>query len=246
VIIGGIFVLQNMDVDVGSLLAGLGLGGLAFALAAHHTIANFFGSLVVFIDRPFQIGDWVVIDGIEGTVEEVGFRTTRVRTFYESLVTVPNAKLTETSIDNYGARPYRRYVANLGLAIDTPPLRIAAFCEGVRAIIQRLPGMRHDNALVEFDEYKESSLNIMVYCFIDAPEWGPELATRTALNLEILKLAADLGVSFAFPTRTLHLATQATPRELARRPDLDSSELETIVRRYGPPMTGSAPAVGGE
>jgi MscS family membrane protein len=225
-IIGVIFVLQNLDVDVGSLLAGLGLGGLAFALAARDTIANFFGSLVVFIDKPFQISDWVMIGTVEGVVEEVGFRTTRVRTFYESLVTVPNAKLTETSIDNYGARRWRRYTTNLGLTYDTPPERVAAFCQGVRGIIQRLPGMRRDYALVELNEYGESGLIILVYCFMDAPDWTTELSTRTALNLEILKLAADLGVSFALPTRTLHL--DKTPRPL------DDAELAAIVRRYGP------------
>jgi MscS family membrane protein len=232
-VIGTIFVLQNLHVDVGSLLAGLGLGGLAFALAARDTIANFFGSLVVFIDKPFQIGDWVVIAGTEGTVEEVGFRTTRVRTFYNSLVTVPNAKLTETAIDNYGARRYRRYVANLGLTYDTPPERVAAFCDGVRAIIQRLPGMRRDYALVEFNEYGDSGLKVMVYCFMEAPDWAAELAIRTSLNLEILRLAADLGVSFAFPTRTLHIDSQALPRELGARPQLDATQLAAVVQRYG-------------
>lgn len=233
-VVGTIFLLQNLDVDVGSLLAGLGLGGLAFALAAKDTLANFFGSLVVFIDKPFQIGDWVVIAGVEGTVEEVGFRTTRVRTFYNSLVTIPNAKMTDTTIDNYGARRWRRYVANLGLTYDTPPARIAAFCEGVRGIIQRLDGMRRDYALVEFNSYGDSGLNVMVYCFMDAPDWTAELRIRTALNLEILELAADLGVSFAFPTRTLHIDTQAGPRELAPRPQLDRDQLADIVRRYGP------------
>src|SRR5690606_21829642 len=185
-VLGAIFVLQNLDVDVGSLLAGLGLGGLAFALAAKDTVANFFGSLVVFIDKPFQIGDWVVIGGTEGEIEEVGFRTTRVRTFYNSLVTIPNAKLTDTAIDNYGARRWRRYVANLGLTYDTPPERMEAFCEGVRGIIQRLDGMRRDYAIVEFNNYGESGLNVMVYCFMGAPNWKTELRIRTALNLEIL------------------------------------------------------------
>lgn len=233
-VIGAIFVLQNLDVDVGSLLAGLGLGGLAFALAAQDTVKNFFGSLVVFIDKPFQIGDWVVIDGIEGVVEEVGFRTTRVRTFYNSLVTVPNAKLTDTGIDNYGARRYRRYVANLGLTYDTPPERMEAFCEGVRAIIQRIDGMRRDYALVEFNQYGDSGLNVMVYCFMDAADWGAELRTRTRLNLEILKLAAELGVSFAFPTRTLHIDSQALPKELAGRQQLDATQLAAVVQRFGP------------
>lgn len=239
-VIGVIFVLQNLNVDVGSLLAGLGLGGLAFALAARDTIANFFGSLVVFIDKPFQIGDWVVIDGVEGVIEEVGFRTTRVRTFYNSLVTVPNAKLTETAIDNYGARRWRRYVANLGLTYDTPPDRVMAFCQGVRAIIQRLPGMRRDYALVEFNEYGDSGLIIMVYCFMDAPDWGSELAVRSSLNIEILKLASDLGISFAFPTRTLHIDSQAAARELAPRSSLDGDQLAAIVQRYGPRQAGDS------
>lgn len=243
-VIGAIFVLQNLNVDVGSLLAGLGLGGLAFALAARDTIANFFGSLVVFIDKPFQIGDWVVIGGVEGVIEEVGFRTTRVRTFYNSLVTVPNAKLTETAIDNYGARRWRRYVANLGLTYDTPPERVAAFCQGVRAIIQRLPGMRRDYALVEFNEYGESGLIIMVYCFMDAPDWNTELATRTALNLEILRLAADLGVSFALPTRTLHIDSQATARDLVPRRPLDDRQLAAIVQRYQPQKPADSDAAG--
>ena len=233
-VIGAIFLLQNLDVDVGSLLAGLGLGGLAFALAAKDTVANFFGSLVVFIDKPFQIGDWVVIDGIEGTIEEVGFRTTRVRTFYNSLVTIPNAKLTDTPIDNYGARRWRRYVANLGLTYDTPPERIAAFCEGVRGIIQRLDGMRRDYSIVEFNSYGDSGLNVMVYCFMDANDWSTELRIRTTLNLEILKLASELGVSFAFPTRTLHLETQAIPSELPGRRPLDATQLAGVVRRFGP------------
>lgn len=233
-ILGAIFLLQNFDVDVGSLLAGLGLGGLAFALAAKDTVANFFGSLVVFIDRPFQIGDWVTIGGSEGLIEEVGFRTTRIRTFYNSLITIPNATLTATPIDNYGARRWRRYVANIGLAYDTPPERITAFCAGIRGIIQRLDGMRRDYDIVEFDGYREYSLNVMVYCFMDAPDWQAEMATRTALNCEILKLAADLGISFAMPTRTLHVASQAPPAPLPGRRPLDAAQIESIVRRYGP------------
>ncbi|MGE0400973.1 MAG: mechanosensitive ion channel family protein [Kofleriaceae bacterium] len=235
VVISVIFLLQNLDVDVGSLLAGLGLGGLAFALAAKDTVANFFGSLVVFIDKPFQIGDWVMIDGTEGTIEEVGFRTTRVRTFYNSLVTIPNAKLTDTAIDNYGARRWRRYVANLGLTYDTPPERIEAFCEGIRGIIQRLDNMRRDYAIVEFNQYGESGLNVMVYCFMDAPDWGIELRVRTALNLEILRLADALGVSFAFPTRTLHLETQSLPAQLPGRRSLDPTQIADVVRRFSPP-----------
>jgi MscS family membrane protein len=208
-VLGGIFVLQNLSVDVGSLLAGVGLGGLAFALAAKDTVANFFGSVMIFIDKPFQIGDWIVIGDVEGTVEEVGFRTTRVRTFYNSLVTVPNATITNTNVDNYGMREYRRYNTTLGLSYDTPVPKVQAFCEAVRALISGMPGMRKDYYLVEFHSFGDSTLNIMLYCFMICKDWNEELRIRTHLNLEIMRIANEMGVSFAFPTQTLHVDTLA-------------------------------------
>ena len=241
-VIGVIFVLQNLDVDVGSLLAGLGLGGLAFALAAKDTIANFFGSVVIFVDKPFQIGDWIVISGVEGIVEEVGFRTTKVRTFYNSLVTVPNAMLTNAAIDNYGVRQYRRYSTTLGLTYDTTPEKLQAFCEGVRAIIMGLPEMRHDYFMVEFKEFGESSLVVMLYCFFEVPSWNAEMRGRTHLNLEILRLAQELGVSFAFPTRTLHVDTRAEAAPLPARPERSSDQLAAIVSGFGPGGQHARPA----
>jgi MscS family membrane protein len=208
-VLGGIFVLQNLSVDVGSLLAGVGLGGLAFALAAKDTVANFFGSVMIFIDKPFQIGDWIVIADVEGTVEEVGFRTTRVRTFYNSLVTVPNATITNTNVDNYGMREYRRYNTTLGLSYDTPVPKVQAFCEALRSLISGMPGMRTDYYLVEFHSFGDSTLNIMLYCFMVSKDWNEELRIRTHLNLEIMHIAQELGVSFAFPTQTVHVDTLA-------------------------------------
>lgn len=235
-VIGGIFVLQNLDVNVGSLLAGVGLGGLAFALAAKDTVANFFGSVMIFIDKPFQIGDWVVIGSVEGTVEEVGFRTTRIRTFYSSLVTVPNAQITSTSIDNYGLRQYRRYSTTLGLCYDTPVAKVQAFCTAVRALIARMPGMRKDYYLVELKGFGESSLDVMLYCFMIAPNWNEEMRIRTHLNLEILRIAEELGVSFAFPTRTLHVDSlvphgQSKPSHAGPK---DEQDLAAVVTGFGP------------
>jgi len=204
-VMGGIFILQNLNVDVASLLAGVGLGGLAFALAAKDTIANFFGSIMIFVDKPFQIGDWILIGKVEGSVEEVGFRTTRIRTFYNSLVTVPNSTITSSSVDNMGARRYQRYSTTLGLTYDTPPDKIEAFCQGVRDLITTLPGMRTDYFLVEFKSFSESALEIMLYCFMDTPDWNAEMRTRTRLNIEIMRLAEKLEVSFAYPTQTLFL-----------------------------------------
>lgn len=209
---GTVFVLQNLDVDVGSLIAGLGLGGLAFALAAKDTVANFFGSITIFLDKPFQIGDWVTAAGVEGVVEEVGFRSTRIRTFYNSLVSVPNAKIADAVIDNYGLRTYRRTLATLGLTYSTSPEQVEAFCDGVRAIIKAHPATRKDYYEVHFTGYGASSLDIMLYFFFEVPSWSDELRGRHEIYLDILRLAEKLGVSFAFPTQTLHVESQAMPQ----------------------------------
>jgi len=205
VVMGVIFSADNLNIDVTSLLAGLGIGGLAFALAAKDLLGNFFGSLTVLLDRPFQIGDWVVIGDVEGSVEEVGFRSTRVRTFYNSLITLPNAILTNTKIDNMGARRFRRMKTMLGLTYDTPPEKIDAFCEGVRALIRLHPYMRKDYYQVYFNQYSAASLDILVYVFWETPDWNMELRERHRFLLDILRLAKQLDVEFAYPTQTLYL-----------------------------------------
>jgi MscS family membrane protein len=238
VVIGSIFVLQNLDVDVGSLVAGLGLGGLAFALAAKDTVANFFGAITIFIDRPFQIGDWVVIEKLEGTVEDVGFRTTRIRTFYNSLVTVPNAKLTGTPVDNLGARTYRRIKCDLNLTYGTSPDQIQAFVEGIRAIIVAHPDTRKDYYLVHFNRFGQHSLDILLYCFVQTPSWSDELKAKQELFLSVLKLAGDLSIQFAFPTQTLHVDS-FSKKPTARAPERDA--LTATVEAYGPGGEASDP-----
>jgi MscS family membrane protein len=213
IVIGVIFSADNLNVDVTSLLAGLGLGGLAFALAAKDLLGNFFGSITVLLDRPFHIGDWVIIGDVEGSVEQVGFRSTRIRTFYNSLITLPNALLTTSKIDNMGARRYRRMRTMLSLTYSTPPEKIDAFCEGVRALVQLHPYMRKDYYHVYFNEYNSASLDILVYVFWQTPDWNTELRERHRFLLDILRLAKQLNVEFAYPTQTLYLkqANDAEP-----------------------------------
>lgn len=215
VVIGIVFVADNLNVDVSSLLAGLGLGGLAFALAARDLLGNFFGSLTVLLDRPFHIGDWVIIGDVEGSVEEVGFRSTRIRTFYNSLVTVPNALLTTTEIDNMGARRYRRMRTMLSLTYATTPEKIDAFCEGIRTLIQLHPYMRKDYYHVYFNEYGSASLDILVYVFWETPDWNTELRERHRFLVDILRLAKQLDVEFAYPTQTIYLKKDNGPAESA-------------------------------
>jgi len=236
VVIGGIFILQNLSVDVASLVTGLGLGGLAFALAAKDTLANIFGSLVIFVDRPFQIGDWVNIEKIHGTVEDVGFRTTKIRTFYNSLVTVPNSKLTATMIDNYGAREYRRINVTLGLTYSTTPEQMQAFVEALRAMIAAHPETRKDYYEIHFNSFGAYSLDVMFYAFVKVPSWSDELKARHELFLQTLKIAQDLGVEFAFPTRTLHVDSvhQDAPRIVGGTKPHENDKLSKIVASYGP------------
>ena len=231
--VGLLFVLQNLDINVSSLIAGLGLGGLAIALAAQDTVRNLLGGVTIFADQPFEVGDWVVVDGVEGTVEAVGFRSTRVRTFYNSLISVPNGNLMDSGIDNMGQRRWRRYKTTLGVAYHTKPDQLQAFVEGIRAIIQANPGMRQDYYIVEFHGFGATSLDILVYCFIDAEDWNEELRTRHVLNLDIMRLAESLQVEFAFPTQTLHIARM--PGQAEELPEIpDRTDLRNVVNSFGP------------
>lgn len=202
---GLIYIADSLQIQIAPLLAGLGIGGIAFAFAARDTLENFFGSVTVIIDRPFQIGDWVQVGDTEGTVEELGFRSTRIRTFYNSLVTIPNGNLVRDVVDNFGKRRYRRFKTHLALTYDTPPAKIEAFCEGIRELVRCHPYTRKDYYHVWLNEFGASSLDVLVYVFHEAPDWQTELRERHRLMLDIIRLADRLGVQFAFPTQTLHM-----------------------------------------
>lgn len=203
---GAILIAHSLTFDVASILAGLGIGGVAIALAAKDTISNLFGSVTVLMDRPFQIGDYVSLEKtLEGTVEQVGFRSTRIRTPYNSLVTLPNSVLANMAIDNYGMRRVRRYKTFVQLEYSTPLAKIEEFCERLRYLIQLNPLIQKDNAIVSLYEMSSSSIDIMVTVFIVTEELKIELAERHKFISDILKLAAEMKVAFAYPTQTVVL-----------------------------------------
>ena len=206
---GAVNLAPLLGLHITPLLGALGVGGIGFAFAAQNTLENLFGSVTVVLDRPFSVGDWVQIDGVDGSVEEVGLRSTRVRTFYNSLVSIPNAKLTTAIVDNYGERNYRRFKANLGLRYESSPEQIEAFCSGVKALVMDRADTRKDVCYVELNSFGDSSLNVLLYMFFDCETWADELRGRHELMLDILRLAQGLGVEFAFPTQTLHIGEQA-------------------------------------
>lgn len=234
VILGVIFILQNNGVNVTSLLAGLGLGGLAFALAARDTLANFFGSLTIFMDKPFQIGDLIETSETLGVVEEIGFRSTRIRTLYNSVVSIPNSNLAVTDIDNLSLRKFRRMKTTLNLTYSTTPEQMEAFVEGIKAIIKANDQIRQDSFEVHFDEYGAHSLDVLVYLFFDVSGWSEYLQLKHNFLLEVYRLADEVGVEFAFPTQTLHLDSiySDEPRKVGK--DLSEEELANSVLAFGP------------
>ena len=204
-VFGGVFIASNLGANITSLLAGIGIGGIAIAMAAKNTLENLLGSITILFDQPFGLGDWVVIDGIEGTVESIGLRSTKIRTFYSSQISVPNSFLINVKVDNYGRRQYRRVKTMLSVTYDTPPESMEKFCEGIREIIRKHPYTRKDYFHVYFNQFSASSLDILLYCFLDVKDWSVELRERQNLFLDIIRLANRLEIKFAYPTQSIHM-----------------------------------------
>jgi MscS family membrane protein len=215
VIIFGVFkILIIMGADPKAIIAGASIGGLAIGLAAQDTVKNLLGTLMIFLDKPFKIGDWIVVDGVEGSVEEVGFRSSIIRAADTSIYKIPNSKLSEVAVNNKGKRVYRRFTTTLGIRYDTPPHLIETFVEGIKKIIEIHPTTRNYSNFtpynsvpynVEFTDYGNSSLNILLNVYFITNDYAEEMHGRHILLLGILKLANTLGVEFAFPSQTLFM-----------------------------------------
>ena len=210
--IGLVFVLQNLGYSVTGLLAGLSIGGLALAFAAQDTLKHFFGSIMIFVDKPFQIGDWVSGNNIDGTVEEVGFRSTRIRTFRDSVQYVPNGTIADLIIDNHGERNYRRFNTSIGLTYDTSTEKIQHFVDDLKKIILDHPKTIKTNYQVHLNKFSASSLDILFYVFFKVDDWSEELAVRHEIMLEIIRKAEQLEVKFAFPSQSLYVEQMPLPK----------------------------------
>jgi MscS family membrane protein len=211
-----LMILQNMGYSISGLIAGLGVGGLAVALAAQKTLADVFGSIMLLADRPFIIGDWVQSPDkdVEGTVERIGFRSTRIRTFDQTLVTIPNSRLADFVINNMSERPVRRVWITIGLTYDTPGSKMRKAVAGIDHLLHTHAHVdQASTILVRFTDFGSHSLNIMVYYFVDTVAWAEYLRIREDINLEIMEIVENLGLSIAFPTQTVHLHPMDTDRD---------------------------------
>ena len=205
VIMGVLMVLQQAGVRITSILAGLGIGGLAIALAAKDMLANVFGTITIVGDYPFDVGDWIKTPDVEGTVEDIGFRSTRVRTFGNSLVSVPNAKLAGSAIENFSRMFKRRISFRIGVTYETTPTQMREATAALRDVLRSREDIRQDFWLVYFTDFADSSMEIMVYCFTKTTVWGEFLAVREQLNLQMIEALQDIGVEFAFPSRAIYM-----------------------------------------
>ena len=207
ILLGGLIALQSFGFNVVSLLAGLGLGGLALALAAQDTAANVFGSITIFLDKPFQVGDLIKVTDTEGIVEDIGFRSTRIRTAYNSLITIPNSIMAKEKIDNLGVRPSRRIRHIIGITYDTPQDRLSDFIDTIRYALHQHNYILKEDIRVYFNNMGDFNLQILVQFFIPPGTPQEELQVQQEVLVEIMKIAEKLDISFAFPTQTIHVDT---------------------------------------
>ncbi|MDB6165198.1 MAG: MscS Mechanosensitive ion channel [Lacunisphaera sp.] len=205
VVLGVLLTVQSLGYNVSTILSGLGIGGLAFALAAQDTIANLFGSIVVAIDQPFKLGETVKIGANTGTVEDIGLRSTKIRLADRSLVIIPNKTVSSEAIVNLSRFTGRRVEQVLGLTYDTTPEQMETVVKEIRRLIEAEPGVDVTSVHVYFRDYNASSLDIWLTYLVASPDFAKHMALRQRLNLAFMRAVAAHGLAFAFPTSVMHL-----------------------------------------
>jgi MscS family membrane protein len=230
VIFAGLLKLLTLfGVDPVTVIAGASILGIAIALASQDTVKNFIGTIMIFIDKPFHIGDWIEAGTVIGTVETVGFRSTTVRAADTTIFQIPNSQLSEMVVNNKGLRSFRRYTTNLGIRYDTPPELIEAFVLGIRRIIELEPSTRTEEFNVEFAGFAESSLSILLNIYFVNLDWADEQTSKHVLHMKILKLANSLGVGFAFPSSTLLIEQFLDKKSVDSNYNTDEKRIQEIL-----------------
>ena len=198
-------IFQEWGYNVSGFLASLGLVGMALALAAKETAANLFGSLVIFTDKPFKVGEWIKTPEVEGIVENIGIRSTKVRTFAQALVTVPNAVLANSAILNWSRMGKRRINMQLGLTYSTTTSQVEKIVSDIKQMLENHPDIDQDVIHIYFTDFKDSSLGIFCYYFTKSTDWGEYMRVREDTNFKIMKIVEDNDAGFAFPSRSLYI-----------------------------------------
>ncbi|HVO17957.1 MAG TPA: mechanosensitive ion channel family protein [Anaeromyxobacter sp.] len=207
--VGAVAVLNELGFQVASLLAGLGIGGIALALAAQKTVENLFGSVAIGVDRPFLVGDFVKVEDFVGTVESIGMRSTRFRTLDRTVITIPNGKLADSRSENFAVRDRIRLFTNLALSYGTTAAQMRAVLAGIEEALRKDPRIAADAPSVRFTEFRESALNVEVMAWFATADWAEFARIRQEVYLRFMEIVRGAGAEFAFPVRTVRLVPGA-------------------------------------
>lgn len=207
IVVVAIFVVLGtvFKVDIAALIAGLGIGGIALALAAKESLENLLASFTIFFDKPFIVGDMVTVKGVTGTIEKIGFRSTRIRTLEKSYLTIPNLLMVNDVLDNLSMRTFRRVHFHIGVTYDATKEQIQSIVDDLQKLVDEHPHTNQDGK-ISFSGFGPSSLDIMVMYFIDTMDYGVFLNVKEEINLKIMEIVEANKADFAFPTQTIHLA----------------------------------------
>jgi MscS family membrane protein len=205
--VGVVALLQDWGINVTGFIASLGLGGLAFALAAKDTAANIFGGVAILTDNIFKTGEWVRVGSAEGIVEDIGMRTTKIRAFDKRLIVVPNSIVANSNVENFSRRDRRRIMMRLGLTYDISAETMQKVLSEIRQMLLNHPQIHNEPVLIYFDEYQDSALSIFCYFFTKTAVWDDYLKIREDVNLKIKEIVEKHGASFAFPSNSLYIET---------------------------------------
>lgn len=204
-IIAGFIIITALGINLNGLVAGLGLGGVILTLAAQDTAKNLFAGLVVFLDKPFVVGDWIQIDTLEGTVEDITFRSTRMRTFENSLANIPNSIIANASIINWSKMEKRRYRTNLCIELDTPLEKLERFKKRVESMLQARDAIYDDSIIVKFDTIADNGLNVLICSYTNSVSYNSYLEEREDINYKIMKILQEENIGLAYNTKTIHI-----------------------------------------
>ena len=196
-------IITELGINLNGLIAGFGITGVIITLAAQDTAKNLFGGLVIFLDKPFVVGDWIQFDTYEGTVEDITFRSTRVRTFENSVVNIPNSVISNDSVINWSKMEKRRYKLNLCIQLDTPLSKIEEFEQKVYNMLEAKEAIYDDSIIVRLDGIKENGLNLLICSYTDSVDYTSYLKEVENINYKIMKMLKEEGIELAYDTKTI-------------------------------------------
>ena len=207
-IITAFIVLALLRIDLTGLIAGLGIGGVIITLAAQDTAKNLFGGFVIFLDKPFNVGDWIQMDSYEGTIEDITFRTTRIRTFENSILNVPNSKIADSSVINWSKMERRRYKVNLRIELDTPVEKLQILKQRVEKMLHERESILDEETIVRFDNINEEGINMLIYTYTDSVGYDSYLAECEDINHKLMKILEEENIKVAYDTQNVYVRSK--------------------------------------